>query len=162
MTAKNLALAFAGSGTEPTRMPPLAVERVAVVDGRMAPHEWLRRPDRTIAKSDGIAHGDDHFFPGPTDIAWDLAGTIVEWRLDASATDRFLQSYQRASGDDPRARLAAWTHAYAAFRLAFTTVGANAARGTPEAPRLARDVAAYRKIVAPAPTSAAHRFLRRE
>src|SRR5690606_38356151 len=101
MVAKNLELAF-GRGAAESCAPTLVVHRPAVVDGRMLPHEWLRRPDGTLAKSDGIAHGDDHFFPGPTDIAWDLAGALVEWRLDASAAERLLGAYERASGDDPR------------------------------------------------------------
>lgn len=144
MVEKNLASTF-GGGAPPARAERLVVHRPAIVDGRMAPHEWLRRPDGALSKSDGIAHGDDHFFPGPTDIAWDLAGAIVEWRLDASAAERLFATYERASGDDPRGRIAPWLRAYCAFRLAFTTVGMNAARGTPEEARLAREVATYRR-----------------
>jgi hypothetical protein len=149
MTEKNLEVAF-GPGARMRYSPSLAVHRPAVVDGRMAPHEWLRRADRTLRKSDGVAHGDDHFFPGPTDIAWDLAGTIVEWRLGPGATERFVEFYERLTGDDPRPRLGAWIRAYSAFRLAFTTVGMNAARGTREEGRLARDAAGYRSFASSA------------
>lgn len=147
MVAKNLEVGL-GCVRPASPAPPLAIERLAVVDGRMSPHEWLRRRDGTLSKGDAVAHGDDHFFPGPTDIAWDLAGAIVEWRLDLAARERLLDTYERASGDDPRARLAAWLSAYAAFRLAFATVGMNAARGTSEEARLARDVVQYRAYAA--------------
>ena len=62
----------------------------------MMPHEWLELPDGRLLKLDGSAHGDDHFFPGPCDIAWDLAGTIVEWKLTAPEAEYFLEEYRRA------------------------------------------------------------------
>jgi hypothetical protein len=139
MTAKNLVV-----GLGRMDAPALPIERLFVADGRMAPHEWLRARDGSLTKVDAISHGDDHFFPGPTDVAWDLAGAIVEWELDAASTERLLATYRRASSDDARPRIGAWTLAYAAFRLAFTCSGMEAARGTPERGRLARDVARYR------------------
>ena len=53
-------------------------ERIGCCGSRrhLAPHEWLRLDDGNVRKTDAIAHGDDHLFPGPTDIAWDLAGAI--------------------------------------------------------------------------------------
>jgi hypothetical protein len=144
MVAKNLELALTGTGVGAMSLA-LPIERLCVTDGRMAPHEWLRRDDGSLVKSDGIAHGDDHFFPGPTDIAWDLGGAVVEWGLDRAATERLLTTYWRLSGDHVRPRLAAWTLAYAVFRLAFSQVGLDAATGSPdEATRLARDVDRYR------------------
>jgi hypothetical protein len=141
MVAKNLE-----AGVGRLDAPVLPVVRLAVVDGRMAPHEWLRAPDGRLLKSDGISHGDDHFFPGPTDIAWDLAGAIVEWQLDARARAQLLAAYERRTGDGVRARIDAWTVAYVAFRLAFTSVGLAAAQSPAEATRLARDVARYRAL----------------
>jgi hypothetical protein len=144
MVAHNMAITLRRADAA----PPLATERLAVVDGRLSPYEWLRRPDGRLSKSDAIAHGDDHFFPGPTDIAWDLAGAVVEWRMGAEATERLLATYQRASGDDARPRIGAWIRAYSVFRLAFASVCLRASLGTPEAARLARDVSGYRMIAA--------------
>src|SRR4051812_3097879 len=70
----------------------LDTENPVLVDGRMQPYEWILQENGTLLKVDGTTHGDDHFFPGPTDIAWDLAGTIVEWNLDQNATQFFLDS----------------------------------------------------------------------
>src|SRR5438874_5859066 len=66
--------------------PELAfdAEDLVLADGRMAPHEWILSANGLI-KTDGASHGDDHFYPGPTDIAWDLAGAITEWRMDSRA-----------------------------------------------------------------------------
>src|ERR1051325_5760709 len=51
----------------------LCPERPVIADGKMQPHEWLFRLEGKLLKTDSGSHGDDHFFPGPTDIAWDLA-----------------------------------------------------------------------------------------
>src|SRR3974390_1143501 len=81
------------------------IARPVVADARMMPHEWLRDRDGQIWKTDLASHGDDHFYPGPTDVAWDLAGAIVEWRMDETANEVFLTRYRRLSGDDARTRL---------------------------------------------------------
>ena len=142
MVAKNLSLLAPGAA-----VPALAIERPAIVDGRMAPHEWLRRHDGHVVKTDAISHGDDHFFPGPTDIAWDLAGAIVEWELDDHAATRLVSLYRRASRDDVTPRLPAWILAYSTFRAAFTSVGRSMATSPAEEARLARDLARYRAVV---------------
>ncbi|MBX3221470.1 MAG: hypothetical protein KF795_13190 [Labilithrix sp.] len=125
----------------------LAVERVATTDSRLAPHEWLRMADGSVRKTDAIAHGDDPLFPGPTDIAWDLAGAIVEWEMDASARERLLAAYRRASGDDAARRIDAWLVAYAAVRGAFNLFALETC-GAAEARRLGRQVERYRAVVA--------------
>jgi len=88
MVATNLERAF---GTR--RKMSLRVERPTIADGRMMPHEWLVSPEGISLKADGAAHGDDHFFPGPTDVAWDLAGAIVEWGMTGATREAFLHAY---------------------------------------------------------------------
>jgi hypothetical protein len=103
------------------------VVRPAVVDGRMAPHEWIASVDGRLIKTDAVDHGDDHFLPGPTDIAWDLAGTIVEWDLSPVERALLLDVYQRSAGDDPRERLPAYLLAYASFRARLAALAARSA-----------------------------------
>jgi hypothetical protein len=121
----------------------LEIALPVVADGRMQPHEWLLT-QHGILKVDGISHGDDHFFPGPTDIAWDLAGAIVEWDLGNEAADYFLRRYADLSGDRPQRRLPAWLHAYTAFRLGYCKMAAESLAGTDEEERLLRDYLRYR------------------
>ena len=99
--------------------------RPTLVDGRMQPHEWLAVDGGGLLKTDGADHGDDHFFPGPTDIAWDLAGAIVEWRLDRPASAALLRWYQQGSGDDPRPRLGYFLCAYLAFSARYAAMAAH-------------------------------------
>jgi hypothetical protein len=122
-------------------------ERAVITDGRMLPHEWLLTPGGALVKTDGCTHGDDHFFPGPADIAWDLAGAIVEWGMTSDAVQYMLERYRRRSGDDPRARLEALLLAYPVFRMAYCRMAAFAlGGGSAEAQRLRRATTHYRNL----------------
>lgn len=120
----------------------LATDHPIIADGRMLPHEWVRS-DSGVKKTDSCTHGDDHFFPGPVDVAWDLAGAIVEWTMDENATDALVNAYRAKSGDDPRPRLPAFLLAYSIFRAAYCAMAAHAMQGTVEEPLLRRDASRY-------------------
>ena len=145
VVAKNLRALFGETAAVEAVIASLVlpIERIATTDSRLAPHEWLRMADGTVRKTDAIAHGDDHFFPGPTDIAWDLAGAIVEWEMDRDAREFFLECYRRASGDDAAARVEPWILAYASLRGAFTAFVMHSSSAA-EAQRLGRDLDRYR------------------
>ncbi|MGH9535768.1 MAG: hypothetical protein ACRD2E_13025 [Terriglobales bacterium] len=113
MTIVNVAvLADAPPPPLPPAAPPVRV------DGRVLWQEWGIGPRGHFVKFDALDHGDDHFFPGPADIAWDLAGLECEF---GPAVGRAAQAaYQRASADrDLAARLPWHRVAYAAFRAAY-------------------------------------------
>jgi hypothetical protein len=125
----------------------LQLDHAVIADGRMQPHEWLVTNEGRLLKTDSGSHGDDHFFPGPTDIAWDLAGAIVEWRMNEQQARDFIDLYRCASGDDPTARIDGFVKAYAVFRAAYCLMAANAMRGSDEEPRLQRAAEDYQKMV---------------
>ncbi len=117
-----------------------------LADGRMQLHEWIIDRNVVLKKVDGCTHGDDHFFPGPTDIAWDLAGVIVEWELDRTATEFFISEYKRRTGDDVRPRLAPFLLAYAIFRMGYCKMALSSVVGTPEYVRLQQAATSYRNF----------------
>jgi hypothetical protein len=121
----------------------MTLERAVIADGHMQPHEWIITPEGKLLKTDSGSHGDDHFYPGPTDIAWDLAGAMVEWQMDAGHSARFLDAYRRVGGDDPSTRIADFIRAYTVFRCAYCKMAANALQGTAEQTRLGRAAAGY-------------------
>lgn len=125
----------------------LRLERPVLADGRMQPHEWLLTKEGLLLKTDSGSHGDDHFFPGATDIAWDLAGAIVEWRMTEHQAREFLDLYRHASGDDASARMDGFTKAYAVFRCAYCMMAANAMGGSDEQARMERAADGYRAIL---------------
>jgi hypothetical protein len=121
----------------------LKPERPVIADGRMHPHEWLHTSDGQVLKSDCGSHGDDHFYPGPTDIAWDLAGAIVEWQMSPPQIRLFIEAYRRYSGDDTGPRIDDFVAAYAVFRRAYCLMAANAMQGSEEQARLDGAAASY-------------------
>lgn len=125
----------------------LEVEHPALVDGCMQPHEWILTTDGLMMKTDSGIHGDDHFLPGATDIAWDLAGAIIEWKMDARDTKTFLEIYHRASGDDARKRIDGYLKAYTVFRCAWCLMAANALPGCKEQERLEQAAADYGSLL---------------
>jgi hypothetical protein len=126
----------------------LPVERVVRCDGRLALHEWVTSGRGALLKCDGVSHGDDHFFPGPCDVAWDVAGAAVEWGLDDSARAELSDRIGAALGDPTLpVRLDAWEIAYAAFRVAHASYAEADAAGTEESARIARDVLRYRQAL---------------
>jgi hypothetical protein len=125
----------------------LCLEYPVIADAHMQPHEWLLMNDGQMLKTDSGSHGDDHFFPGPTDIAWDLAGTIVEWCMNEQQAREFLDVYRRRSGDDASGRVADFVRAYAVFRSAYCMMAANALDGSEEQSRLNRAAAGYKDLL---------------
>ncbi|MGD9765959.1 MAG: hypothetical protein AB7V27_19920 [Candidatus Binatia bacterium] len=100
--------------------------RAVGVDARMLPHEWLCTSSGA-RKADALDHHDDHFFPGPTDIAWDLAAGSFELAYSGSERRLLLDHYIACSGDRHVARRLPFHRlAYLAARLGYT----RAATGT--------------------------------
>lgn len=114
----------------------LPLERPVCADCRMLPHEWLTTPKGRILKSDGAGHGEGHQLPGPVDVAWDLAGVIVEWGLKMEAAEFFLEDYHRQSGDDPRKRMTGYLLAYSVHRMAHCRMAAASTSSPREHKRL--------------------------
>jgi hypothetical protein len=129
-------------------IPPdfLIPEHPVIADGRMMPSEWMLTTSGGLVKTDGASHGDDHFFPGPCDIAWDLAGVIIEWGLSADAAAFFLEAYRHASGDNSATRLKGYLMAYALFRMGYCKMAAEAMQGSGEEARLRKAFAFYREV----------------
>jgi len=115
-----------------------------MLDGRMFPHEWIRTA-AGFRKVDAVDHGDDHFYPGPQDIAWDVAATCVEFDLSAELQDAFLEEYRRASGDGTVVRrLPGFAVAYLAFRVGYASLAGEQLGASPDGARFRADAAVYR------------------
>lgn len=83
-------------------------------DGRLAPHEWIRTSEGRIMKVDAAGHDADHTVVGNQPVYWDVAGAMVEWRLD-SAEILLCAIEERGIFLEPGA-LTFYCAAYAAFR----------------------------------------------
>jgi hypothetical protein len=115
-----------------------------LADGRMQPYEWILSREGKLFKTDAISHGDNHFFPGPCDIAWDLAGTVVEWDLNAEATEFLLDKFRQFSGLRISPQFQNYMLAYCVFRLGFCKMATSTVAGSREECRLESAYRNYR------------------
>jgi len=100
----------------PGDAPPVAL------DARLQPHEWLRT-GAGLLKVDATDHHADHFYPGAGDIAWDLAGAMVELDLCDEARAVLVGRYRAQARDrDIARRLPGYLLAYLAFRIGYAAL----------------------------------------
>jgi len=122
-------------------------ERSVALDGRMLPHEWIRTSGGYL-KTDAVHHHDDHFFPGCQDIAWDVAGTCLEFNLGPAARQQLLERYRSLSGDATiAARLPLHAITYLAFRLGYTTLAVSTSDQDSDSKRFSEAALRYGELL---------------
>ena len=128
------------------RLPETTFQRVdaVVVDGRMQPWEWISPKPGNFLKTDASDHGDNHFFPGPCDVAWDIAGIAIEWELGSSAQEFLVREFRRLSGVDVSLRMKDYLLAYSILNASYCRMAGCALQGTEEEARLQHAYARYR------------------
>ena len=95
-------------------------------DGHMQPYEWIVDKDNKLCKVDSVGHDCDHTLVGKQSVAWDLAGAIVEWRLEGEAIEQLLKAFSAAGGTIiDAATLDFYRIAYLAFRLGQCSLAAQ-------------------------------------
>jgi hypothetical protein len=120
-------------------------EEEVAVDGRMLPHEWIRAGNRLV-KADALDHHADDFLPGCRDIAWDVAGAIVEFDMRPATASALVTQYRNQSGDNTIGqRLSFYVPAYLAFRIGYATMAAESLGTTDEGRRFMALAARYRR-----------------
>lgn len=152
MIRRNVSLALGEEAAEGLRCwePRLTAlqSRVARVrtDNCLDRHEWLRAPGGRLLKTDALDHHQAHDLIGCQDLAWDVAGAIAEFDLDAASAELLIaRTEEEAGGSIERELLDFYRIAYAAFRLGLASIGADLASGDPaEKTRAAAAVERYR------------------
>jgi hypothetical protein len=124
-----------------------ACEAPVIVDARMQPYKWIRLSSGEILKVDGSADGEGHFLPGPTDIAWDLAGAIVEWNMNRRAEEYLISEFRKCGGRTSGKKITSFVLAYSLFRMSFCKMALASTQNEGEKPRLQRAFALYRAKV---------------
>jgi hypothetical protein len=90
---------------------------ICAVDGRMDFYKWVILNNKYL-KTDHNDHHNDQFFPGCQDVAWDIAGGIIEWNLNDKLENYFIDMYIKQSGDTlVRKRIRPNKIAYCAFKI---------------------------------------------
>ena len=132
MSRRNIGLALGDAAIRPLAHWPLRLDalsrRVVRVrtDNRLDRHEWLRLADGRLLKTDALDHHAAHDLIGCQDMAWDVAGAVVEFELAESEAGALTGATERASGSDvDRELLAFYRVAYLAFRLGQASLAAQ-------------------------------------
>jgi hypothetical protein len=94
-------------------------------DGDMAPHNWIESRDSKIFKTGGLVHDTDHSIVGRQSLLWDVAGAIIEWKLNWPSAKKLISALRNQSIAFQPAALHFHLLAYAAFRLAQTQICRN-------------------------------------
>jgi len=123
-----------------------AAHNPVLADGRMQPYEWITTDAGEVIKTDAVSHGDDHFFPGPCDIVWDLAGVAIEWQLDGNGCEYLLNRFQALTARDAKPQMLPYMLTYSIFRLGFCKMAISTVLGSTEESRLRSAYAHYRGI----------------
>jgi hypothetical protein len=131
-------------GYEPDVPTPVGISQLAVaLDGRMLPHEWLATRTGYI-KTDAVDHHDDHFFPGCQDIAWDLAGVVVEFQLSTAQREQLLENYLILQNDRTLfGRMPFYEAAYLTYRLGYAALACQTLKSSPEETRFRQLLSRY-------------------
>lgn len=88
-------------------------------DGRLGPQEWIRTPVGLLQKVDCAGHDCDHTMIGRQPLAWDVAGAIIEWRLDDAMAAKLSKPVFPAL---PPELLSFYCAACAAFRVGMSAM----------------------------------------
>jgi hypothetical protein len=152
MTSLNVAEGLGGDWAErlrsrlPGRMESWGEHAVAL-DARMQAHEWIHT-DVGYMKADAFDHHNDHFFPGCQDVAWDVAGAVIELDLNGVARRFLLERFRSLSGDRTiGSRLPHYSLAYLAFRLGYCRLAASVLDDDPDTLRFAAAAERYADLL---------------
>jgi hypothetical protein len=104
-------------------------------DNKLDRDEWLRTQDGRLIKTDALDHHCAHDLVGCQDIAWDVAGAMIEFDLDHVSADAVVGC---ANLDVDPELLQFCLVAYCAFRLGRARIGGEPAAAARYAARLRR------------------------
>lgn len=131
------------------RIERLPQRQAVIADARLVRHEWLRTPTGPI-KVDALDHGEGIRPPGPVDMAWDVAGSAIEYGLDPAAVaalcNRCAPACERSPGE-LGAAVAAYRAPYAACCLGEMALSAREAATPADRLRLERQAARYARAL---------------
>ena len=119
--------------------------RPVEVDARLHAWEWLVTDDGRLLKTDAVDHCDGHDPVGCQDLAWDVAGAIVELRLDPGETTALRRALAERGYPIEPEPLSFYMSAYLAFQLGLCASGAESAGDEAERDRLREAAGRYRR-----------------
>ncbi|PSC06836.1 hypothetical protein SLNSH_00135 [Alsobacter soli] len=134
--ARSAVESYRRGAMESSHRGALALERhvrPVVTDNRLHAHEWIMPQAGVALKTDALDHAFAHDLVGCQDIAWDVAGAVVEFDLDPDAAERLRRAVERHSGREVSPDLVRYLlPCYGAFQLGWWSMAADSHGGWPE------------------------------
>jgi hypothetical protein len=113
-------------------------------DGRLGRSEWLATKSGALIKADALDHHQAHDMIGCQDLAWDVAGAIVELDVDQKSASSFVASAEHWADRRVDSELLEFCLvAYCAFRLGQCRLGQSMTSDISEQHRLEASGDAY-------------------
>jgi hypothetical protein len=131
-------------------LPDLAERRArpVVSDNRMHAWEWLHDGKDLVVKADAIDHARAHDLIGCQDVAWDIAGALVELRLRPEEFESLCTIVENHTGRGIDPLLVGFlTRCYLAFQLGYYALAERALAFSIEAPKLREARARYQRCL---------------
>ena len=149
MARRNVSLEFGdrlaerlGSWTSRADMLERRIVRLRT-DNKVDRHEWLHAEGGALIKTDAIDHHQAHDLIGCQDLAWDIAGAIIEFDVAQDEAEGFVAAVESwAATRVDHELLDFYLVAYAAFRLGQARLGQSMS-GDGEQRRLGRSARRY-------------------
>jgi hypothetical protein len=85
-------------------------------DNRLHAWEWLVTPGGALLKTDAVDHASAHDLVGCQDVAWDVAGGVVELARDEATRQALVRRVEAETGRSIAPRLPFYETAYLAFQ----------------------------------------------
>jgi uncharacterized protein YfiM (DUF2279 family) len=150
MVRRNVSLEFGdqmAQAVEPWASRADSLERRIVrvrTDNKPDRHEWLRSNRGALIKVDALDHHGAHDLIGCQDLAWDVAGAMVEIDVNQSEAEAFIGAVENwAAREVDRKLLEFYRLAYLAFRLGQARLGQTTIADPRERQRLDRRARRY-------------------
>lgn len=115
-------------------------------DGRMAPHEWVQTPKGRLIKTGGLRGALDYTVVGRQCFAWDVAGMLLEWRMEEQTQKAVFHQFTLAGLQLSVDCLKFFVLAYAAFRMGMMTLVSAQSSGA-ERDRVEAERSYYRRML---------------
>lgn len=130
MACRNVSLEFGdelASAVETWASRADALKRRIVrvrTDNKLDRDEWLRSSSGVLIKTDALDHHQAHDLVGCQDLAWDVAGAMIEIDVDQDQSEGFIAAVENsAAATVDRELLGFYRVAYLAFRLGQARLG---------------------------------------
>lgn len=96
-------------------------KEASYIDRNIHPYEWIKSSER-FYKTDAAEHSHDQRFPGCQNIAWDIAGFLIDFQLKEEEINYFLSFFKKERFPNLVNDLPYYYIAYLSYRIGYLSI----------------------------------------